>query len=83
MWYGSCRDYADRFPAPRRRGAPGERERQIVDAAVAVFGERGTRARSMDAVAERVGVTAGALYTHLVPRRSAARSRSRGPGPSC
>ncbi|GEC26490.1 TetR family transcriptional regulator [Pseudonocardia saturnea] len=42
-----------------------ERERQIVDAAVAVFGERGYAATSMDTVAERVGVTKPVLYTHF------------------
>jgi AcrR family transcriptional regulator len=42
-----------------------ERERQILDAAVAVFGERGYQAASMDAVAERVGVTKPVLYAHF------------------
>jgi AcrR family transcriptional regulator len=42
-----------------------ERERQILDAALAVFGERGYQAASMDQVAERVGVTKPVLYTHF------------------
>jgi len=42
-----------------------ERERQILDAAVAVFTERGYANASMDAVAERVGVTKPVLYTHF------------------
>ena len=42
-----------------------ERERQILDAAVAVFGERGYQAASMDMVAERVGVTKPVLYAHF------------------
>jgi AcrR family transcriptional regulator len=42
-----------------------ERERQILDAAVAVFGERGYQNASMDQVAERVGVTKPVLYTHF------------------
>jgi AcrR family transcriptional regulator len=42
-----------------------ERERQILDAAVAVFGERGYQAASMDVVAERVGVTKPVLYAHF------------------
>jgi AcrR family transcriptional regulator len=42
-----------------------EREQQILDAAVAVFGERGYQAASMDQVAERVGVTKPVLYTHF------------------
>jgi AcrR family transcriptional regulator len=42
-----------------------DRERQILDAAVAVFGERGYQAASMDMVAERVGVTKPVLYAHF------------------
>jgi AcrR family transcriptional regulator len=49
----------------RRRVGRAERERQILDAAVAVFGERGYAAASMDLVAERVGVTKPVLYTHF------------------
>ncbi|MEU6700642.1 helix-turn-helix domain-containing protein [Pseudonocardia sp. NPDC046786] len=52
-------------PNARRRVPRAERERQIVDAAVAVFGERGYAATSMDTVAERVGVTKPVLYTHF------------------
>lgn len=51
--------------APRRRVSRAERERQILDAAVAVFGERGYQAASMDMVAERVGVTKPVLYAHF------------------
>ena len=50
---------------PRRRVGRAERERQILDAAAAVFGERGYSAASMDLVAERVGVTKPVLYTHF------------------
>lgn len=51
--------------APRRRVGRSERELQILDAAVAVFSERGFQNASMDAVAERVGVTKPVLYTHF------------------
>jgi AcrR family transcriptional regulator len=51
--------------APRRRIGRAERERQILDAALAVFGERGYQGASMDQVAERVGVTKPVLYTHF------------------
>jgi AcrR family transcriptional regulator len=51
--------------APRRRVGRAERERQILDAAVAVFGELGYQNASMDQVAERVGVTKPVLYTHF------------------
>ena len=44
---------------PRRRVSRAERERQILDAAVAVFRERGYQAASMDVVAERVGLKLG------------------------
>ncbi|MGQ0576897.1 MAG: TetR/AcrR family transcriptional regulator [Pseudonocardia sp.] len=50
---------------PRRRVGRAVRERQILDAAVAVFTERGYGGASMDAVAERVGVTKPVLYTHV------------------
>jgi AcrR family transcriptional regulator len=50
---------------PRRRVGRAEREQQILDAAVAVFTERGYRSASMDTVAERVGVTKPVLYTHF------------------
>lgn len=49
----------------RRRVSRAERERQILDAAAVVFAERGYRAASMDAVAERVGVTKPVLYDHF------------------
>ncbi|MCW0212902.1 MAG: TetR/AcrR family transcriptional regulator [Pseudonocardia sp.] len=49
----------------RRRVGREERERQILGAAVAVFAERGYANASMDAVAERVGVTKPVLYTHF------------------
>lgn len=51
--------------APRRRVGRAERERQILDAAVQVFTERGYQVASMDTVAERVGVTKPVLYTHF------------------
>lgn len=50
---------------PRKRVGRAEREQQILDAAIAVFSERGFQNASMDAVAERVGVTKPVLYTHF------------------
>lgn len=50
---------------PRRRYTRAERSRQILDAAVEVFAERGYQAASMDAVAMRVGVTKPVLYDHF------------------
>ncbi|GEL17871.1 TetR/AcrR family transcriptional regulator [Pseudonocardia asaccharolytica] len=51
--------------APRQRVGRAERERQILDAAVAVFSERGYQNASMDAVAKQVGVTKPVLYSHF------------------
>ena len=51
--------------APRRRLSRAERERQILDAAVRVFSERGFQQASMDAVAKLVGVTKPVLYSHF------------------
>jgi AcrR family transcriptional regulator len=51
---------------PTRTRLPrAERERQILDAALDVFAERGFQNASMDAVAERVGVTKPVVYTHF------------------
>lgn len=51
---------------PTRTRLPrAERERQILDAALAMFAERGFQNASMDAVAERVGVTKPVVYTHF------------------
>lgn len=52
-------------PTRRIRLTRAERERQILDAASAVFAERGYAGASMEAVAERVGVTKPVLYTHF------------------
>lgn len=49
----------------RRRMSRGEREQQILDVAITVFSERGFRDASMDAVAERAGITKPVLYTHF------------------
>lgn len=52
--------------APSRSRLPrAERERQILDAAHALFAERGFGAVTMDDVAARVGVTKPLLYTYF------------------
>lgn len=53
------------MPPARRRMSRAERERQVLDVALAVFSERGFREASMDAVAERAGITKPVLYTHF------------------
>jgi len=50
---------------PRRRMSRADRERQILDVALEVFAERGSRDTSMEAVAERAGITKPVLYTHF------------------
>lgn len=49
--------------APRRR--PKNRKDQIIDAARELIGELGYRNVSMAQIADRVGITAGALYRHF------------------
>ncbi|WP_242608942.1 TetR/AcrR family transcriptional regulator [Actinomadura formosensis] len=52
-------------PSRRRRMARAERERQMLDVAEEVFGERGYQATSMDEIAERCGVSKPMLYEYF------------------
>ena len=54
---------AERVPA--RRGRPGHSLDSLLDAAVALFNERGYEATSVDEVATRLGVTKSAIYHHV------------------
>jgi AcrR family transcriptional regulator len=54
---------AERVPA--RRGRPGHSLDTLLDAAVALFNERGYEATSVDEVASRLGVTKSAIYHHV------------------
>ncbi len=56
---------ADAERIPGRRGRPGHSLDSLLDAAVAVFNERGYEATSMDEVATRLGVTKSAIYHHV------------------
>ncbi|MFG2248448.1 TetR/AcrR family transcriptional regulator [Spirillospora sp. NPDC048823] len=49
----------------RRRMSRAERERQMLDVAEDVFGERGYQATSMDEIAERCGVSKPMLYEYF------------------
>ncbi|CAG6398629.1 TetR/AcrR family transcriptional regulator [Streptomyces cocklensis] len=51
--------------ANSRRVPRAERERQMLDAAVAVFARRGYRAASMDEIAEAAGVSKPLVYLYL------------------
>ncbi|SFP44492.1 MULTISPECIES: TetR/AcrR family transcriptional regulator [Actinomadura] len=54
-----------RPPSHRRRMSRAERERQMLDVAEQVFGERGFQATSMDEIAERCGVSKPMLYEYF------------------
>ena len=51
--------------AARRRIPRAERERQMIGAALALFGERSFDAVSMDEIAERSGITKPMLYSYF------------------
>jgi len=51
--------------APRWRRLPGERPRQILDAALEVFGERGLAAARLEDIARTAGVSKGTIYLYF------------------
>jgi AcrR family transcriptional regulator len=50
---------------PRWRRLPEERPRQILDAALAVFAERGLAAARLDDIARRAGLSKGTIYLYF------------------
>ena len=54
--------------SPRRRLAPEQRRRLIVEAAGRLFGERGYDGTRLDAVAAAAGVTKPVLYRHFADK---------------
>src|SRR3954467_7106195 len=50
---------------PRWRRLPEERPQQIIDAALAVFGERGLAAARLEDIAKRAGVSKGTIYLYF------------------
>ena len=50
---------------PRWRRLPEERPKQILDAALAVFAERGLAAARLDDIAKRAGVSKGTIYLYF------------------
>lgn len=50
---------------PRWRRLPGERPGQILDAAFAVFAERGLAAARLDDIARRAGLSKGTIYLYF------------------
>ena len=51
--------------SPRWRRLPEERPRQILDAALEVFGERGLAGAKLDEIARRAGVSKGTIYLYF------------------
>src|SRR4029453_15963800 len=51
--------------SPRWRRLPEERPRQILDAALEVFGERGLAGARLDDIARRAGVSKGTIYLYF------------------
>jgi len=54
-----------RRAGPRWRRLPEERPRQILDAALEVFGERGLAGAKLDEIAKRAGVSKGTIYLYF------------------
>src|SRR5919201_6323793 len=52
-------------PAPRWRRLPEERLRQIIEAALEVFGERGLAGARLEEIAKRAGVSKGTIYLYF------------------
>src|SRR3954469_24182181 len=50
---------------PRWRRLPEERPRQILEAALAVFAERGLAAARLEDIAKRAGVSKGTIYLYF------------------
>jgi AcrR family transcriptional regulator len=50
---------------PRWRRMPEERPRQILDAALEVFGERGLAGARLDDIAKRAGIAKGTIYLYF------------------
>jgi TetR/AcrR family transcriptional regulator len=53
------------LPAPRHRLSTGQRQREIVATVLALARERGPEAITTQAIADRMGVTQGALFRHF------------------
>lgn len=62
MTKATTRTTTRRLPAPQRR-------QQLLDAALALFGQRGFHGTSMDDIAEAAGVTKPILYQHFASKR--------------
>jgi AcrR family transcriptional regulator len=50
---------------PRWRRLPGERPQQIIDAALAIFGERGLSCARLEDIAKHAGLSKGTIYLYF------------------
>src|SRR5439155_10719058 len=50
---------------PRWRRLPEERPQQIIDAALAIFGERGLAGARLEDIAKRAGLSKGTIYLYF------------------
>src|SRR5512147_1503209 len=67
-----------RRAGPRWRRLPEERPRQILDAALEVFGERGLAGARLDDIARRAGVSKGTIYLYFANKEELFREMIRG-----
>ncbi len=58
-------DQIEAAPTPRWQRRPGERRREILDAAAFVFGERGYESATLAHVAERAGISPGTVQHYF------------------
>jgi AcrR family transcriptional regulator len=61
----TTRTMSEALTEPRWRRLPEERPRQILDAAFAVFAERGLSAARLDDIAKRAGLSKGTIYLYF------------------
>ncbi len=66
------------LPKARWRRLPEERPRQILDAALAVFAERGLAAARLDDIARRAGLSKGTIYLYFPNKEELFREVVRG-----
>lgn len=59
---------SDPTTAPRWRRTPDERPRQILNAALEVFGEAGLAGAKIDDIAERAGISKGTIYLYFTSK---------------
>jgi len=62
--------FGQKMKAPRRgRPAQGDKQRQILDAALGLFAERGFHGTRVPLVAEAAGVATGTIYHYFDSKR--------------